>query len=141
MTLSVLGDLNWLAVFVATIAYFALGALWYAEFAFGRAWQRSAGWDLNPPENAGARIYAVPLATCFAATLATAMIAAASNTDNIMEGILLGLVVGVCVALPVLFVTGTFDMTKPAPMTVTAIGAGYHVVGLALAGAILGLWT
>ena len=141
MNLSVLGDLNWLAVLVATIAYFALGALWYAEFAFGRAWQRSAGWDLNPPENAGAGIYLVPLATCFVATLATAMIAAASDTDNIMEGILLGLIVGVGVALPILFVTGTFDMTKPAPTTFAAIGAGYHIVGLALAGAILGLWT
>ena len=141
MTLSVLGDLNWLSVIVATIAYFGLGGLWYAEFAFGRAWQRSAGWDLNPPENAGAGIYAVPLATCFAATLATAMIGAASNTDNIMEGILLGLLVGIGVALPVIFVTGTFDMTKPAPMTFAAIGAGYHIVGLALAGAILGLWV
>ncbi|MFC3896685.1 DUF1761 domain-containing protein [Lentzea rhizosphaerae] len=141
MTLSVLGDLNWLAVIVATIAYFALGGLWYAEFAFGRAWQRSAGWDLNPPENAGAGIYAVPLVTCFVATLATAMVGAASNTDNIMEGILLGLLVGIGVALPVIFVTGTFDMTKPAPMTFAAIGAGYHIVGLALAGAILGLWV
>lgn len=140
MSLTVLGDLNWLAVIVATIAYFALGALWYAEFAFGRAWQRSAGWDLNPPENAGAGIYAVPLATCFVATLATAMVAAASGTDNIMKGILLGLVVGVGVALPVIFVTGTFDMTKPAPKTFAAISAGYHIVGLALAGAILGLW-
>lgn len=140
MDLSVLGDLNWLAVIVATIAYFALGALWYAEFVFGRAWQRSAGWDLNPPDNAGAGIYLVPLATCFAATLATAMIAAASNTDNIMEGILLGLVVGVGVALPVLLVSGVYDMTKPAPMTFAAIGAGYHIVGLALVGAILGLW-
>jgi hypothetical protein len=141
MTLSVLGDLNWLAVVAATIAYFALGALWYAEPVFGRAWQRAAGWDLNPPENAGAGIYAVPLVTCFAATLATAMIGAASSTDNIMEGILLGLVVGVGVALPAIFVTGTFDMTKPAPMTFAAIGAGYHIVGLALVGAILGLWT
>lgn len=140
MDLSVLGDLNWLAVIVATIAYFALGALWYAEFVFGRAWQRSAGWDLSPPENAGAGIYLVPLATCFVATLATAMIAAASNTDNIMEGILLGLVVGVGVALPVLFVSGIYDMTKPAPMTFAAIGAGYHIVGLAFVGAILGLW-
>lgn len=140
MTLSVLGDLNWLAVIVATIAYFALGALWYAEFAFGRAWQRSAGWDLNPPENAGAGIYVVPLATCFLATLATAMIGAASGTDNIMEGVLLGLVVGVGVALPVMFVTGMFDMTKPAPTTFMAIGAGYHIVGLVFAGAVLGLW-
>ncbi|MDX8140868.1 DUF1761 domain-containing protein [Lentzea sp. BCCO 10_0061] len=141
MSLTVLGDLNWLAVIVATIAYFALGMVWYAEYAFGRAWQRAAGWDLSPPENTSAVVYAIPLFTCFVITLATAMIGYASKTDNIMEGILLGLVVGVGIALPVRFVTGGYDMTKPAPITFAAIGAGYHVVGLTLAGAILGFWV
>ncbi|MEU3643710.1 DUF1761 domain-containing protein [Lentzea sp. NPDC034063] len=141
MSLTVLGDLNWLAVIVATITYFALGMVWYAEYAFGRAYQHASGQDLSPPENQSAAVYAVPLLTCFVITLATAMIGNASNTDNIMEGILLGLVVGVGIALPVRFVTGAYDMTKPAPITFAAIGAGYHVVGLTLAGAILGLWV
>jgi hypothetical protein len=141
MSLTVLGDLNWLAVVVAAIAYFALGMVWYAEYAFGRAWQRASGWDLSPPEKIGVTTLVVPLATCFVLTLVTAMIGAASGTDTIMEGILLGLVIGVGIALPVRFVTGSYDMTKPAPLTFAAIGAGYHVVGLALAGAILGQWT
>lgn len=141
MSLSVLGDLNWLAVVVATIAYFALGMVWYAEYAFGRAWQRASGQDLSPPENTSAAAYAIPLLTCFVITLATAMIGNAAGTDNIMEGVLLGLVVGVGIALPVRMVTGSYDMTKPAPVTFAAIGAGYHVVGLTLAGAILGQWT
>jgi cytochrome c biogenesis protein CcdA len=140
MSLSVLGDLNWLAVIVATIAYFALGAIWYAEFAFGKMWAKSVGWDLAPPENAGVGLYAVPLATCFVATLATAMIGAASSTDNIMEGILLGLVVGIGLALPVMFVSAIYDTTKPSPLTYVTVGGGYHIVGLVLAGAILGLW-
>ncbi|MCX2947698.1 DUF1761 domain-containing protein [Lentzea sp. NEAU-D7] len=141
MSLTVLGDLNWLAVVVATIAYFALGMVWYADYAFGRAWQRASGQDLSPPENTSAAVYAIPLLTCFVITLATAMIGNASKTDNIMEGVLLGLVVGLGVALPVRFVTGAYDMTKPAPITFAAIGAGYHIVGLTLAGAILGQWV
>ncbi|MFD9700477.1 DUF1761 domain-containing protein [Lentzea sp. NPDC059081] len=141
MSLSVLGDLNWLAVLVATIAYFALGSVWYAEYAFGRAYQRASGWDLNKPEKASPAILVVPLTTCFVLTLVTAMLGAASGTDTVMEGLLLGLVIGVGVALPVRFVTGSYDMTKPAPLTFAAIGAGYHVVGLTLAGAILGHWT
>ncbi|MFD4672761.1 DUF1761 domain-containing protein [Lentzea sp. NPDC058450] len=141
MNLSVLGDLNWLAVVVATIAYFGLGAVWYAEYAFGRAYQRASGQDLSPPEKRSAAVVAVPLLTCFVITLATAMIGHASSTDNIMEGILLGLVVGIGVALPVRMVTGSYDMTKPAPLTFAAIGAGYHIVGLTLAGAILGQWV
>ncbi len=140
MSLSVLGDFNWLAVVVATIAYYGLGAIWYAESAFGRAWRRSIGWELSPPENRGVSLFTIPLVTCFAATLAMAMIAAASGTDDVMEGLLLGLVVGVGIALPVMFVSGVFDTTKPAPKTYVAVGAGFHVVGLSLAGAILGLW-
>ncbi|GLY51706.1 DUF1761 domain-containing protein [Lentzea sp. NBRC 102530] len=141
MNLSVLGDLNWSAVVVATIAYFGLGVVWYAEYAFGRAYQRASGQDLSPPEKRSAAAVAVPLFTCFVITLATAMIGHASSTDTIMEGILLGLVVGIGVAVPVRMVTGSYDMTKPAPMTFAAIGAGYHIVGLTLAGAILGQWV
>ncbi|SER83016.1 Protein of unknown function [Lentzea xinjiangensis] len=141
MSLTVLGDLNWLAVAVATIAYFALGMVWYADYAFGRAWHHASGRDLSPPEETGVRTYAVPLATCLVLTLVTAMIGVASDTDTIMEGVLLGLVIGAGIALPVRFVTGAYDMTKPAPLTFAAIGAGYHVVGLTLAGAILGQWT
>lgn len=37
MSLDTLGDLNWLAVVAATLAYFALGAVWYAPPIFGRA--------------------------------------------------------------------------------------------------------
>jgi hypothetical protein len=40
MSFDVLGDLNWLAVIVATVAYFALGAIWYAPAVFGNLWMR-----------------------------------------------------------------------------------------------------
>lgn len=34
MSFDVLGDLNWIAVIIAAVAYFAIGAIWYAP---GRA--------------------------------------------------------------------------------------------------------
>jgi hypothetical protein len=140
MSFSVLGDLNWFAVIVATIVYFGLGGLWYAEFLFGKAWQKAMGWDGNAPEGAGAGIYAVPLVTCFVATLATAMLAAATSTDTLGEGIVLAIVVGIGLSASVLAVTGMFDSTKPAAMTTVAISAGYHFVGILLASVILALW-
>ena len=42
MTLDGLGDLNWLAVLVAALVYFILGAIWYAPPIFGRAWMRGS---------------------------------------------------------------------------------------------------
>lgn len=140
MSFSVLGDLNWFAVIVATIVYFGLGGLWYAEFLFGKAWQKAMGWDGNAPEGAGAGIYAVPLATCFVATLATAMLAAATGTDTLGEAIVLAVVVGIGLSASILAVTGMFDSTKPAAMTTVAISGGYHFLGLLLASVILALW-
>lgn len=46
MSLDVVGDLNWLAVIVAGIAFFALEAVWYAPPVFGRAWQRASGVEI-----------------------------------------------------------------------------------------------
>ncbi len=52
MSFDVLSDLNWLAVIVAALAYFAIGALWYAPPVFGKAWMAAGGMEM--PE-AGAR--------------------------------------------------------------------------------------
>jgi len=45
MSLDVIGNLNWLAVIVGGVIYFALGAVWYSPVLLGRQWQRSIGWD------------------------------------------------------------------------------------------------
>ncbi|WP_157555311.1 DUF1761 domain-containing protein [Nocardia crassostreae] len=140
MSLSVLGDLNWFAVIVATLAYFMLGAVWYAEFAFGKAWQKAMGWDGNSPEGGGATMYLAPLVTCFVATLATAMIAECTGTDTFGEAIVLAVVVGLGLCAAVLIVTGYFDATKPSAVTAVGVSAGYHFVGLLIASIILALW-
>jgi hypothetical protein len=43
MSFDLLGELNWLAVIVATIVYFALGAVWYTVPAMSKAWMRATG--------------------------------------------------------------------------------------------------
>ena len=37
-----MGPVNWLAVFLGAVAFFATGAVWYSVL-FGKAWQREAG--------------------------------------------------------------------------------------------------
>ena len=139
MSLEVIGDLNWLAVLVATVAYFALGGLWYAEPVFGRAWFRSSGIEV-PEEGPSASFYVIPLVTCFLVTLATAMLAEATGSDTLGGGLVLGLVLGVGIALALTVLAGAFD-TRPEPVTYIAIYSGYHVVGLLVIGAILGAWS
>jgi hypothetical protein len=140
MSFETLGDLNWLAVLVATVAYFALGGLWYAAPVFGRAWQRAGGIEIPEGQSPGAKYYVGPLLTCFVSSIATAMLAFATASATVAEGLVLGIVVGVGFALPLSILGGMFDQ-KPEPGVYVAISAGYHLVGLMIVGVIVSVWT
>lgn len=140
MSLDLLGDVNWLGVVVATIAYFALGAVWYLPQTFGSVWMRSMGWEPRPDERPRPAIYAAPIVTSLVAVTAVAMIAEAAGADGLGDGLVLWLVVGVGIAASLFFVTAIFEPTKPQPMTWFAITAGYHLVGLLIASLLLSLW-
>jgi hypothetical protein len=141
MSFDVLGDLNWLAAIVGGIAYFGLGAVWFAPAAFGKAWQRSMGWEMPEDESPGPALYIGPFITCLVTAIAAGMLAEATGSDTFGEGIVLGLVGGVGIAGAVLFVTGVFDPKKPQPMTWFAVTSGYHLVGLLIASVIVSVWT
>ena len=141
MSFELLGDLDWLAVILAALAYFVIGAIWYAPPLFGKAWM-AAGGIPDPRESGGGggpgpAIYAVPLVGSVLSAIALGMIAFASATDTIGEGIVLGLVVGVGFAVSIALVTATFESAKPKPFVWGGINAGYHLVGNLVAAAII----
>lgn len=140
MTLD-LGQLNWLAVVVGGVVYFALGALWYSPILFARAWQRSIGWDESrtPPEQS-AMTYVVPLIAYLVMAVAVGMLAAATGTDTLTEGLVLGLVIGVGLSLAHTFVDASFDPNKPEPWTWFAINGTYHTLGLIIVAVIVAVW-
>jgi hypothetical protein len=140
MSFETLGDINWLAVLVGTVAYFALGGVWYAAPVFGRAWQRAGGVEIPEGQSPGAKYYVGPLLTCFVSSIATAMLAFATASATVAEGLVLGIVVGVGFALPLSILGGMFDQ-KPEPGVYVAITAGYHIVGLLIVGVIVSAWT
>jgi hypothetical protein len=139
MSFDVLGDLNWLAVIVATLAYFLLGAVWYAQAVFGKAWQRSSGITVEQGQRPGAAFYIIPLITCLLMTLATAMIAASTGSSTVGDAIVLGLVTGVGFAGSLSLLGSAFG-NYPQPGVFFAITGGYHLVGLMGASLILTLW-
>ncbi|HNN72453.1 MAG TPA: DUF1761 domain-containing protein, partial [Ferruginibacter sp.] len=42
--------LNWIAIIVAALAYFALGALWYSKVLFANRWIADLKLDVNDPD-------------------------------------------------------------------------------------------
>ena len=140
MTLD-LSQVNWLAVIVGALVYFALGALWYSPMLFARPWQRSIGWDESrtPPQQS-AMTYIVPLVAYLVMAVAVAVLAAATGTDELVEGIVLGLVLGVGLSLAHTFVDASFDPNKPEPDKWFAINGTYHALGLLIVAVIIAVW-
>jgi hypothetical protein len=140
MTLD-LGSINWLAVVIATVIYFGLGAVWFApQTPIGRAWVASSGYETPTGGTASTNAYyIVPAATSLVMVIATALLARATGTDTLGEGVVLGLVVGIGYALPILITTAAFEFTKPRQWTWGVIDASYHVVGLLIAAIIVAL--
>ena len=141
MTLD-LGTVNWLAVIVAAVIYFLLGAVWFApQTPIGRTWVAASGYESPTSGMAASNVfYVVPAATSLVAVTATALLAKATGTNTLSEGIVLGLVVGVGYSAMTLVTTAAFEFSKPRQWTWGLIDASYHVVGLLISAIVLALW-
>lgn len=142
MTFDMLGELNWLAVIVAAIVYFALGALWYSNVLFAKPWQRSIGWDPGqaPPQQ-NPLTYVVPGLAYVVMAVATGLIAKATGTDTLGEGIVLGLITGVGYALALSLVAAFFTPNSPSPMTLFAITGAYNLIGFLVLAILVAIWV
>lgn len=141
VTFELLGELNWLAVIVGAVIYFAIGALWYSPMLLGRPWQRSIGWDPDktPPQMSVAT-YLVPMVAYLVMAIATGMIAKAIGSQGLGDGLMLGVVIGVGYAAAHTLVDATFDPNKPEPWTWFAINASYHALGLIIVAVLVSVW-
>jgi Na+/H+ antiporter NhaA len=138
MSFDTLSDLNWLAVIVAAVAWWILGAIWYAPPLFGRAWQRSMGLE-SIEGGPGVSTYVIPLIAYFIATVALGMIAASTGSSTFGDGIVLGLVVGVGFGLTLYWVEATFGQ-RPQPTTWFLITGLYQLIGILIASVIVTVW-
>jgi hypothetical protein len=139
MSFDVLGELNWLAVIVATVVYFALGAVWYAPPLFGNAWMKAAGIVMPEGQRPSPAIYFTPLLGYFVAVIATAMLAEATGSESLAEGIVLGLVVGVGYSVVGTAVEATFG-NRPQNGVWFLITASYNLIGLVISAVIVSVW-
>jgi hypothetical protein len=140
MSFDVLGDLNWLAVIVAAVAYFVLGAIWYAPPVLGNAWMRAGGVEVPEDQRPGVGVYLVPLVGALLSAIALGMLAEASGTDTAGEGLVLGIVAALGFALAIVLSIANFEVGKPRPMTWGAIQVGYYGLGIIIAALIIGAW-
>ena len=121
-------DLSWLAIGTATLAYYLLGALWFTPL-FGAAWDTAIGHTRERGERFSAAYYVVPLVSSLLVTVAMAVLVGATGTEKLTDALVLGLVVGLGIALAV-SVNNALTPHTPHPFRLGFITGGYHLLGI-----------
>lgn len=129
-----LSSLNWIAIFVATLLYFFLGALWYSPILFAKPWMKLK----NIPDNhdgGSPTMYIYSFLLQLIAVISLSLFLAAMDVETASNGALIGLGAGAGFLFTLSGTTGIFSET---PLKLHLIDNGYHVVGLTIAGMIIG---
>ncbi|MBA3404988.1 MAG: DUF1761 domain-containing protein [Gemmatimonadaceae bacterium] len=128
-------DISWLAVIVATLAYYILGAIWFTPL-FGRAWDTAIGFRRPKGHRFPPIYYVVPLISSFVVTVATAWLVSALDIDLLSDALLLALIVGIGYAVSISFNNALTPHT-PRPLMLGAVTGTYHLLGIVMVSAIL----
>ena len=140
MNTDFLSQVNWLALLVAAVAYFILGALWYSKALFGTRWAGLVKLDTTNPDlkkgMGGMMIstFVLILVICFG--LET-LIVKIGFARELTYGIKLGLLTGLAFATTAVSISYVYE-NKPTNLYL--INNGYHVIGHVIAATILIMW-
>jgi hypothetical protein len=128
---------NYPAVFVSALAYWILGAVWYAVL-FSKPWMAL---EHMTEEQARSMNPVLPYIISFALNLLIAFVLAQvciwRNADTAGRGAAVGVLVWIGFLGPVTYTTYMYEMR---PKELFAINGFYPLAGLCLMGAILGAW-
>ena len=139
MDTSYFASINWLAVLVAAIAYFSLGALWFSKPVFGTRWVALHKINMDDPEvkKGVAAIMFGSFLLMLLATIGLAILVARFHFYEAISGIKLGLFTGICFASTAISVTYLYIKK---PLASHFIDNLYHIVGQVIAAIILCVW-
>ncbi len=133
-------DVNWLAIIVAAIAAFALGALWYSRTLFGRQWMAAHGYT---PEKLAAmqsnmgKTYAFSFITYVIMAMVLALLMGLTGANTMVQGIVLAVLTWLGFGFTIGLNANLYSQKPPAAFM---IDAGYQLVHVIVMGAILGAW-
>jgi hypothetical protein len=132
---------NYLAVIVSAVAYWLLGAVWFA-LLFGKQWMQLEHISQEQAAAMQGAASAFPYVMSFILGLVIAFVLAQlcawRNATTAARGASLGVLLWIGLVGPVTYTTNMYEMR---PLNLFLINEGYVLVGLCLMGAILGAWS
>ena len=133
-------DVNYLAVFVAAIVYYAGGALWYSPVLFGKSWMGLVGLTEEILEETKKEVWKSYLTSFVAALIISyglARLEAYMNVITFAGGFHTGFWAWLCFVLTTMMTNNTF---AGRPVKLLVLDSGYHLYGFLVIGVILAVW-
>ena len=130
--------LNWLAVLVATIAWFAWSAVWYSIPPISKPWQRAVGVD--PQAGGGPPLPAIMAATLvlyFITSIVIGLLVEATGAQDAVDGIALGVALGVGFGLATALISQMYEQKGSVYWLINGVNA---IVSWSIVAVILTLW-
>lgn len=133
--------INWIAVIVASLAYFSLGALWYSKVLFAKRWIADLKLDVNDPnaKKGMGLMFGGSLVLMFVQTVAIAILA--NRLDIVgagwLSGLKLGAFTGCCFCAATV---GVNYLYEKKPLSLFLINGGYAIAGNMIAAVIICVW-
>lgn len=132
--------INWWAVIVAAVAFWALGALWYSPLLFSKRWQKEVDFKEEDQKNANmALIFGLSFVLMFIMVFGLSLMLGFHKPENIswLNGLYLGLFSGIFFAVTTIGINYLYQRRS---VVLWLIDGAYVILGLAIAGTILGAW-
>jgi hypothetical protein len=125
--------IGWLWVLLAALVYFVLGAVWYSPPLFAKQWAKEVGKKMGDMSNAQQAMLVTGL-TMLVLVMVEAYFVHATGVQGAWGGFKLGVKLWFGFAATTALINNSF---QGASKRLYAIDQGYHLLGIALAGAIL----
>lgn len=139
MNLSILSHINWIAVIVAAIGYFSLGALWYSKAFFGIKWANLNEIDIENEGEKGNMAKMMFASFIFIVISCTALALLIVRLDLFVfrSALIIGAITGFFFAGMAIASSLVYQRK---PLMLYLIECGYHLAGNIVAAVILVLW-
>jgi hypothetical protein len=138
LILDLFGELNWLAIVVATIAWFAFSAIWYSVPPLSKAWADAAKVDTSGDGPPLALLFIPTLIGYLITTIVIALLARGIGAETAGDGIVLGVVLGIGFGMVGALVNQVYEGKGSNYFLINGLNA---VMAYAIVGLIVTTWT
>jgi hypothetical protein len=132
--------INWLAVIVAAVVAWLIGAIYYSPFVLGRQWVAAHGYTaerLAAMRAGAARAYGISVLCFLAMAFTIAVLVGYINMNHWVQGVKLGLLLWLGLSIPLHLIAHVYSDRRFATF---GIDAGYQLLYFVAMGGILAGW-